>query len=177
VTKRLSVGALDRLWQSTRAGHGVRLADARGAVVRAREVIAEGGAVAMMIDQVPASRRHAVVAEFLGRPALVDRAPATLAAAQGVPMVVAASRRDDRGEHVLHVLEVLTPPDRHRRAWIAEATVAATLALDRFVRAHPDQWLWLHRRWKNLDPGARVATLPGPCTIRSSSPGAASTAV
>jgi KDO2-lipid IV(A) lauroyltransferase len=177
VTKRLSIRSLDDFWQSTRAGHGVRLADASGAVERARRALRRGGAVAMMIDQAPEGSRHAVVVEFLGRPALADRAPATLAVACGAPLVVAASRRDDAGNHVLHVLEVIVPPDRNKRAWIDEATVAATLALDGFVRAHPDQWLWLHRRWKNLDPRPCVATLTVPCTIRSSSQGAVSTAV
>ncbi len=177
VTKRLSIRSLDDFWQSTRAGHGVRLADACGAVDGARRALRRGGAVAMMIDQAPEGSRHAVVVEFLGRPALADRAPATLAVACGAPLVVAAGRRDDAGNHVLHVLDVIVPPDRNKRAWIGEATVAATLALDAFVRAHPDQWLWLHRRWKNLDLRPHVATLTAPCTIRSSSQGAASTAV
>jgi KDO2-lipid IV(A) lauroyltransferase len=177
VTKRLSVGSIDRFWQSTRAAHGVRLADARGAVREVRDVVRCGGAVAMMIDQVPDARSRALVVDFLGRPALVDRAPAVLAAACGVPLVVAASRRNEAGEQTLHVLEVLVPPLRGRRAWIDEATVAATRCLDRFVRAYPDQWLWLHRRWKHLDQSQRVGTLPPPCTIRSSSPGVASRAV
>jgi KDO2-lipid IV(A) lauroyltransferase len=177
VTKRLSVESLDRFWQSTRAAHGVRLADARGALGSARAVLGRGGAVAMMIDQVPSSVRHAIAVEFLGRPALVDRAPAALAAARGAPLVVAASRRDQKGEHVLHVLEVLAPPAKGRTAWIEMATASATHALDRFVRDHPDQWLWLHRRWKGLDPGPRAATLSPPCTTRSSLPGRASGAV
>lgn len=177
VTKRLSVRSLDEFWQSTRAAHGVRLADAHGALEGARSVLRQGGAVAMMIDQVPQSTRHAMVVEFLGRPALADRAPATLAVAQGAPLVVGASRRDGAGHHTLHVLSVMMPPDRNKRAWIDEATAAATLALDRFVRSHPDQWLWLHRRWKHLDQRPHVATLPPPCTTRSSSPGAPSTVV
>jgi KDO2-lipid IV(A) lauroyltransferase len=177
VTKRLSIRSLDHFWQSTRAAHGVRLADARGALDGARSALRRGAAVAMMIDQVPESTQRALVVEFLGRPALVDRAPATLAVAEGAPLVVAASRRDRDGQHVLHVLKVLMPPDRNKRAWIDHATVAATVALDRFVRSHPDQWLWLHRRWKNLDRRALVATLPRPCTTRSSSPGAPSTVV
>jgi KDO2-lipid IV(A) lauroyltransferase len=177
VTKRLRIESLDRFWQSTRAAYGVRLADAHGAMQSARATLRRGGAVAMMIDQVPSSASHAMVVEFLGQPALADRAPAALAAARGAPLVVAASRRDDRGEHVLHVLDVLLPPSNGRRAWIEKATVHATRALDRFVRIHPDQWLWMHRRWKCLDPGPRMATLSSPCTTRSSSPGAASRAV
>ena len=150
VTKRLSVRSLDRFWQGARAAQGISLADARGALTRARAVLGRGGAVAMMIDQAPASPRHAAAVEFLGRPALADRAPATFAAARGAPLVVAASRRDAAGGHVLHVLAVLVPPARPTHVWIEEATVAAARALDRFVRAHPSQWLWLHRRWKGV---------------------------
>jgi KDO2-lipid IV(A) lauroyltransferase len=178
VTKRLRVQALDRFWRGTRLARGVKLVGARGALRRAREVLRRRGAVAMVIDQVPDRRRHAIDVPFLGRRALVDKSPAALAAARRAPLVVAACRRDERGQHVLHVLSVQIPPEvpAERRAWVREATVAATRALDAFVRTYPDQWLWLHRRWKRLDPGAQEATLAGPCTIRSSSQGAASKA-
>jgi KDO2-lipid IV(A) lauroyltransferase len=192
VTKRLSVASIDRFWQSTRARQGVTLAGARGAMARSREVLRRGGAVAMMIDQVPSSWRHAVAVEFLGHSAFADRAPAALAAAARAPLVVAAARRAPSGDHVLHVLEVIEPDGRPARDWIVGATVAATRALDAFVRTYPGQWLWLHRRWKEppgredrrpaeADPGAHTApvaagkpaaTLGVPWSkIRSSSPG------
>jgi Kdo2-lipid IVA lauroyltransferase/acyltransferase len=167
VTKRLSVRWLDRFWQSTRARLGVRLTDAPGAVGRAREVLSRGGAVAMMIDQVP-DARHALPVMFLGQPAHADRAPAAVAAAAGAPLVVAVGRRERSGKHVLQVLDVLTPPARPSRAWIDEATRRATRELERFVLAHPDQWLWMHRRWKPM--------LAAPCKTPSSSQAEASRA-
>lgn len=200
VTKRLSVTSIDRFWQSTRARQGVTLCDAHGAMARAREVLRRGGAVAMMIDQAPSSLRHAVRVEFLGQPALADRAAAALAAAAGAPLVVAAARRTGGAggaSHVLHVLQVIEPPRRAAKAWIAEATASATRALEAFVRAHPSQWLWMHRRWKQpdaasgrgpvegrppsdpvgVDRDAREATLASSWSkIRSSSPGEASRA-
>ena len=182
VTKHLSVQSINRFWQSTRANRGVRLTGAQGALARAREVLRRGGAVAMMIDQAPASTRGSVELEFLGRPALADRAPAALAAASGAPLVVAGARFDGEGTHVLHVLEVVEPPSSPARptgAWIAEATVRAARALEDFVRAHPSQWLWMHRRWKRpgVDQAVRAATLARPWSkIRSSSRGAASRA-
>jgi Kdo2-lipid IVA lauroyltransferase/acyltransferase len=202
VTKRLSVASIDRFWQSTRAREGVALAGAEGALARGREVLRRGGAVAMMIDQAPSSRRHAIGIEFLGRPALADRAPAALAAAARSPLVVAAARRAASGTHVLEVLRVIEPPPSMlARSWIAFATASASQALEAFVRAHPDQWLWLHRRWKHpdadlrpgtdaeasrttatapapgVDPAVRAATLAPPWSkIRSSSRGEASKA-
>jgi KDO2-lipid IV(A) lauroyltransferase len=166
VTKRLRVRWLDRFWQSTRARLGVRLADAAGAIGHAREVLSRGGAVAMMIDQVPA-RSHGVAVTFLGQLAHADRGPAAVAAASGAPLVVATGRRDRSGRHVLHVLDVRTPPPRPTRAWIDESTRWATRELERFVLAHPDQWLWMHRRWKPM--------LAAPCRTPSSSRAGAST--
>jgi KDO2-lipid IV(A) lauroyltransferase len=187
VTKRLSNASVDRFWQGTRARRGVHLTGARGALGPAREVLRRGGAVAMMIDQVPSSARHATEVEFLGQRALVDRGPAGLAAATGAPLVVAAARYAADGEahgtHVLHVLRVIVPPARPTVAWIAQATASATEALDRFVRAHPSQWLWMHRRWRGpleevkVDRTARAARLADPWPkIPSSSPGEASRA-
>jgi lauroyl/myristoyl acyltransferase len=172
VTKRLSVGWLDRFWQTTRAGLRVKLADAHGAMARGRAVLAQGGVVAMMIDQVPLSPRHALAVEFLGRSAATDRAPAALAASARAPLIVVTARRDSRGQHVLQVLDVLYPPSRPSRAWMVDATERATFALDRFVRAYPSQWLWLHRRWKPmLSPTPPCRTTPSSLPVAPSPAG------
>jgi KDO2-lipid IV(A) lauroyltransferase len=152
------------------------LSGARGALRRARGVLGRGGAVAMMIDQVPARSSHAVDVDFLGRAALVDRAPAALAASARAPLVVAAARRGPGGVQVLHVLDVLVPPPRPGSAWVDAASATATRALDRFVRAYPAQWLWLHRRWKRLDRARGPGMLALPCTTPSSSAAAPSRA-
>jgi KDO2-lipid IV(A) lauroyltransferase len=157
VSKRLSLRWLDRFWQATRAVRGVQLAYTPGAFAAARRVLRSGGAVVLMIDQVPLSTRHGSEVEFLGHPALTDRSPAMLATVRGAPLVVAAARRDPSGVQVLHVLDVLVPPQGAGRAWIEWATAGATRALDGFVRAYPDQWLWLHRRWGAARvPGAGI---------------------
>lgn len=171
VTKRLRQASLDTFWQTTRAAHGVQLASAEGALRRAQHILHRRGAVAMMIDQVPGSSRHAIEIDFLGRRASVDRAPAALAARSGAPLVVAASRRDRHGEHVLCVLDVMVPPARAGRVWIDDATRRAAHALDRFVRTYPSQWLWLHRRWKpppepravRVDRAGRGAKMAASC--------------
>lgn len=148
VTKRLSVRALDAFWQSTRRALGIELVTQDGAMTAARRALARGAAVATMIDQVPARQRHGLVAPFLGRDAWLDKTPATLAARAGAPLVAAASFRRPDGVHELHALTVLTPPPDAGAAWIAEATRAVNEALEAFVRAHPESWLWMHRRWK-----------------------------
>ncbi len=160
VAKRLSVGVLDAFARRTRASYGVRLAEPEGALGVAQQTLAAGGCVTLLIDQVPESVTHGVAVSFLGQPALASRAPAALAWRQRAPLLVVAARREPSGRHVLSVLQTLLPPSAPSpdRAWIDEATRASTLCFERFVQAHPTEWLWLHRRWRL--PAARR---PAPC--------------
>jgi KDO2-lipid IV(A) lauroyltransferase len=156
VSKRLRVRWLDRLWQGLRGARGVRIVDAAGALRGAREAVATGGLVAMILDQAPERRRGVLVAPFLGHPALHDLAPALLAARLGRPLALALSRRLPDGTHEVDVPLLLEPPARAGRAWAEEATGQAIAALEDFIRAHPAQWLWLHRRWKGVPAGAAL---------------------
>jgi KDO2-lipid IV(A) lauroyltransferase len=160
VTKPIRDKGIDRFMRRARTKHGLRLAAPEGAIVAARETLARGGCVAMLIDQVPEALAHGVPLDFMGETALADRAPAALAACSGAPLVVVAFRRDERGRHVIRVLRVLFPPPRERRAWIVRATNEANAALEAFVRAYPSQWLWLHKRWR-----APRSCLPRPASL------------
>jgi lauroyl/myristoyl acyltransferase len=147
VTKELRVRGFDGFATRARTGRRVRMAHAGTIVARSRETLRAGGAVAMVIDQVPLARRHGVPCDFLGAPAWVDRGPATVAARSGAPFVVTAARRNGDGTHTLTVLDVHEPPARAGRAWVERVTLDATRALERFVLENPSEWLWLHRRW------------------------------
>lgn len=128
---------IDRL----RASYGVqvlRTLDGAAASVRA------GRSVVLVTDQVPARPRDGELVPFLGRPARVDRSPAALAARMRRPLVVVAARREGRRQ-IVHVLAVLEP---RGPAGVASATREATRLLAAFVQAHPEAWMWLHRRWK-----------------------------
>ncbi|HEX7667791.1 MAG TPA: lysophospholipid acyltransferase family protein [Polyangiaceae bacterium] len=148
VVKRLSVGFVDRFTKATRDRRGLQLCEGRGAIVHALAQLAEGGAVAMMIDQVPDRKSHAYPVPFLGQEAFVDRAPAALAARTGSPLVVSAARRAADGTQSLHVLDVIVPPEGADLEWTRRATARATRALEAFVVEHPSEWLWMHRRWR-----------------------------
>jgi KDO2-lipid IV(A) lauroyltransferase len=136
----------------------------------------------MLIDQVPERARHGVPVTFLGAPALADRAPAALAHACGATVLVVAGTRHGAVQRV-HLLAEIAPspplaaglqgaagvlgaaPASEPGAWTAQATREATAALDRFVRAHPSSWLWLHRRWRaplELRSGRAAAHLVAP---------------
>ncbi len=165
ITKRLSSRGVDAFWQSSRARRGVDLLAAPdGGVLRAaRDRLASGGAVAVLVDQDPERTTSVVEAPFLGELAVHDVFAATLAARTGAPLVVAFARRTAAG-HVVEIVDVLEPPPRADRAWIDDATRAIAARLDAFVRREPSCWLWLHRRWKTRALTARTprASTSGP---------------
>ena len=159
VTKRLHLRHLDRLWQTIRGARGLGLIDARGAVTASIARVRAGETVAMMIDQAPAFRENALRFDFLGQPAFHDPSPATVAARTRRPLVIAFSRRLVSGHHVLDVEQVLSPLGKSAQVFIAEATMAASRALEDVIRREPSSWMWLHRRWKDL-PSRRGLASP-----------------
>jgi len=157
VTKRLSVQWLDRLWQSERASRGIELLSGDGVFGRAIESIGRGRGVAVLIDQAPERSSAVIEAPFLGQKARCDMMAALLAARTGANLVLALGRREADGMYVVDVPLVLEPPSRATRAWAEQATRSVNAELDKFVRADPSQWLWLHRRWKTLSDTALSA--------------------
>jgi KDO2-lipid IV(A) lauroyltransferase len=151
VTKRLSWRALDRYWQRLRAERGVVLADALGAAAYVRDALSAGDFTAMLIDQVPERGSGVSVAPFLGAPALHDLGPALLAARARVPLLLVLGHREPDGRHRLELAAEIDPEALRGKGAIERATATMASALEAFVRAHPTQWLWLHRRWKNVD--------------------------
>jgi lauroyl/myristoyl acyltransferase len=158
VTKRLHVGVLDALWQGARRRRGVRLLGVGRAGNEALSALRRGEFVAMLIDQAPERSRAVTRATFLGGDAWVDLAPALMAMRARAPLVVAFPLRLSGGAHAIEIATIVEPPAIPSRSWAARAMVEATRALEEFVLTHPEQWLWMHRRWKPLPSGRKRAT-------------------
>ncbi len=105
--------------------------------------------VVFIFDQ-HAGGRDGVEVEFFGHPARTFRSLATIAMATGTPVVPAASWREPDGSHVIRFEEALPvvecdTPEKAIRA----NTRMYNAALERLILRHPEQWFWMHRRWKN----------------------------
>ena len=137
--------------------------------------LSRGDVVATVIDQAPAKREHGDVSTFLGAPALVDRSPAILAKRARATVIAIVAARDGDVSRVRIALELGAD---EIRALAAPAIMRlATAHLDAHVRAHPECWLWLHRRWKNVPLARDVAiesTRPARPSNRSPRPAARS---
>ena len=59
----------------------------------------------------------------------------------------------------MRVLAAIEPPAERGEASLRRITQQYTMIIEQEVRRHPDQWIWVHRRWKTKPkPGDKIAT-------------------
>jgi Kdo2-lipid IVA lauroyltransferase/acyltransferase len=147
-------GALNaRLVESRRAA-GIGLIPARGAIQGAVRALRRGEAVAMLMDQALAAKSAAFV-PFFGRPASTTLALSVAAKRSGAPAFVVMAAREGSGLRMYVEGPFQVPSTDDPRADLIAHTAQLTAAIERHIRRHPEQWLWLHRRWKGKPSGGR----------------------
>jgi KDO2-lipid IV(A) lauroyltransferase len=139
--------AFDAYWRASRERMGVRLLPHLHAFRDCLKALGRNEPVAIIIDQ--NMRKHrGIFVEFFGRPACTTPGLAYLAAQSQAPVVPAYMVRGPDGRHTLHMLPPLAPPADRRPETIHATTQAYTRIWEDIVRRHPDQWIWLHKRWR-----------------------------
>jgi len=139
---------LDRELERLRRRCGNEVIPKRGAARRMVKVIRERGRVGILIDQrVP--EQEAIEVDFFGRPALTSPLLARLALRTGAPVVPIFGYGEPRGRYRF----VARPPIEAPQGDDGEAAVHdltreyMRVTEEEILRA-PEQWLWMHRRWK-----------------------------
>ena len=114
------------------------------------DVLEQNHAVVFVLDQhASLVNRDGVAAEFFGKKAGTDRSLASFSRHTGVPVVPAAGYRRPDGRHVLEFHEPIAWVDYPTtQESVYRNTLAYNQSLERIILAHPEQWLWLHKRWK-----------------------------
>lgn len=116
------------------------------------------------------ARRAGVFVDFFGLPASTARGPAVLALRSGALIVMLFAVRlpgwrpryevhlEALGEEALQEAAKSLPGGSSggRAAMVAAMTQAFTTRIERYVRKYPDQYFWLHKRWKTPPPDDRA---------------------
>ena len=135
-----------------------------GAVWALSGIMAEGGKVGMLADQY---FQKGYEVEFFGRPTRANPLLAKLARMYDCPVYPARTVRLPGGRFRLELLPALDlPRDADGKIDEWELTQQVTTVIESWVREHPEQWLWIHNRWRTprrkrdrlgklVDPGQR----------------------
>lgn len=154
VYQRVRNPLLDEAVRRIRTLHGQRLVGRGMGMREAFAALARNEMVAILADQ--DAGPGGVFVPFFGRPASTMRGPAELVLRTGAAALpIFVLRRPGDIYEVLIEEEISWSPRLPRDEAVASITAAYTRALERRIREAPDQYFWLHRRWKTPPAGYR----------------------
>lgn len=155
VARRLDNPHLDRFVNSFRGKTGQFIIPKNGGFDQIVEVMENRGVMTFLADQ-HAGRKGCWV-EFFGRPASAHKSIALLALQYDAPIVASYSRRDGRPLHFEIVASSIRKPRTADGSpdTVGELTQWYTAQLEEFIREEPNQYWWIHNRWKDTRPKSK----------------------
>jgi KDO2-lipid IV(A) lauroyltransferase len=140
-------GASDAIVAMRARCMGNMVASGLDAPLKLARALEQGENVALLVDQ---HTTQGIDVNFFGRRAKTNPLVVTLARLTGAPIRGVRVIRQPDGNHFRAELTDEIPPVRDAEGKIdTPATLQAiTSVIEGWVREHPEQWLWLHRRWR-----------------------------
>lgn len=163
VMRPLDNPLLNEFIERPRRAGGLSLVYKKGAMESAESILDDGGTLCFIADQ--DAGRKGVFADFFGRGASWYKSIGLLAMHKRVPIIVGQAARMREGfRYRVEVLRIIRPEEwdgqRDALPWITQTFATA---LEQGVRRFPEQYLWMHRRWKTRPRHeARSAGAPTP---------------
>ncbi|MBI3015875.1 MAG: lysophospholipid acyltransferase family protein [Candidatus Tectomicrobia bacterium] len=166
IVRPMDWAPLDMVVSEIRSMHGTKLISKWQGMSDILSTLRQGEAIGILMDQNTVAR-EGVFVDFLGRPASTTIGVALAAIRTGAPVLPAHIVRLGKGKHRMFIgdeIPVITTGDLHRD--IETNTARFSQALESFIRAHPDHWLWLHQRWKTQPSDAARVAAAAPSPFR-----------
>jgi len=153
IARRLRYEPYNKWIESLRRSIGVETVYRGDSPKQILKILKDGYIIGMLPDQDIDSLRGVFV-NFFGRPAYTTIAPAKLAIATGSPIIVNFLIRQPGNKYKIVIGDIIRPDAKLPRE---EAVVLYTRrwmeSCEKIIREYPDQWGWMHNRWKTKPSG------------------------
>jgi len=141
---------------------GVEIVTRQGAIRGLLRALRQNKHVALLLDQNTKPDEGGLFVRFFGLSIPMSTAAAVLSERTGAPVIPIFCRVNANGSYTVYSLPPL------KRAELAQAgpniihTITQTIAtlFEQEISAHPEQWLWMYKRWKYIDPDWPAAAYP-----------------
>lgn len=148
VARPLDNPALDARLVAFRRRGGNTVIYKEKALAQALRLLRGGGGVAILMDQNVAAS-DGIFVDFFGRAAATTTVAAALAVKTGAALIPAHTETLSDGRYrLVYEAPLSLAASGDRREDVARLTREMTARIEGWVRANPEQWLWMHRRWK-----------------------------
>jgi KDO2-lipid IV(A) lauroyltransferase len=144
---------LDRYTSRVRSRFGNRPINKRDSVLEGLAIVDAGGNLGLLAD-VNTLQRDGVFVPFFGHLACTTRSVAMLALRTDALIVPICCIWDTNRYRILvgELIEAVRTASYAKKN-IIDTTALYTAEIEKFIRAYPEQWIWIHRRWKTRPSG------------------------
>ncbi len=141
---------LNLLIEKVRQRYGNKVIYKQGAIKKILTALKNSDRIGVLIDQA-VFKEDGYLIDFLGRGAWTTKMPAIIARKTGAPLLPVFIHRDTN-RHIIniHPAVELSQVEDNEEA-LKEDTKQFTGYIENYIKEYPDEWLWMHRRWKRLE--------------------------
>jgi KDO2-lipid IV(A) lauroyltransferase len=148
VRKNISAKFIESTLFKRFRGAGLKVIPKKNSLHYVCEALEQNNAVLFVMDQ-HASPGEGIMVDFFNEPASTFRSLAMIAQHTGAPVIPACSYRRPDNKHVLQFYDPIPWEDyADPKETIYQNTLNYNKFLEKTILAHPEQWLWMHKRWK-----------------------------
>jgi KDO2-lipid IV(A) lauroyltransferase len=148
VATTLRDNKLNDIINQIREGSGMKVLERRKGTMGAMRSLKRGEVLGVLIDQ--DTSVQSVEVDFLGVRAKTAVGPVRLSAKTGAAILPAAMLMTDDGKYHVEIREPLCVVGEPRA--VLEDVSACSRAVEEFILKQPEQWVWMHKRWKSVRP-------------------------
>ena len=151
IARKIKNPYINKFIEKVRQRYGTSVIYKKGALKAVMKVLKNNESVGILMDQAVLSDEGYVI-DFLGRGAWTTKMPALIARKTGAVVLPAFIHRTERG-HKLKIypaVELSNVEDKEDA--VLEDTKMFSGFIERYIKEHPSEWLWIHRRWKRVNP-------------------------
>jgi len=135
--------------ESARKKYGNRVINKKGALKPVMQGLKNNDCIGILMDQAVIPEEGYVI-DFLGRGAWTTKMPALIARKTGAAAIPAFIHREHHGHRIRLYPEVELSGDDDKEKALKADTERFSGFVEQYIREHPSEWLWIHRRWKRV---------------------------
>ena len=125
----------------------LKLIPRKNAIRATLRALKNNEAVGFFADQ--NAGEQGIFIEFFGKPASTSRAPVTIALKTDTPILFTLDIRQPNDQHHVYISPPIhLKPSGDTETDVIEYTTLLIKELEKYIQKYPEQWLWLHNRWK-----------------------------
>lgn len=153
VARRIDNPLINSLVETMRTALGSRTIDKKTSARQMFRLLQNREIIGILVD-LNTQEHEGVFVDFFGLPSSTTTGLAKLALRTGATVLPGfAVWQPDKKRYVLKICEPLeTPATGDAEENVRILTQAMTAKIEEFVRAYPDQWMWIHKRWNTQPP-------------------------